>query len=208
MRQASPVRWCDACRIRYSVGSRMLMFGDAMSILARSTREPSANSPARMRRNRSRFSASAAIAVRAVRARLGQRAAVGADLVGRQIVDVRLAHLNELLGVGVHLLEVVGGEEHVVVPVESRASGHRSRSTRRTRCPPSSGWCRPSAGCTSRRTPRRRRSSGRWPWRGRCAGSRSVPGGKRVWTRPPCLPAARSATMISRMKSLASVSVD
>ena len=30
-------------------------------------------------------------------------------------------------------------------------------------------------------------------------------GGKRVWTRPPCFPAARSATMISRMKSLGAV---
>ena len=38
-------------------GSRMLRLGDAMSILARSVREPSGNSPARMRWNRSRFSA-------------------------------------------------------------------------------------------------------------------------------------------------------
>ena len=35
----------------------MLMFGDAMSIFARSTCAPSGNSPARMRANRSRFSA-------------------------------------------------------------------------------------------------------------------------------------------------------
>ncbi len=34
----------------------MLMFGEAMSIFARSTRVPSGNSPARMRSNRSRLS--------------------------------------------------------------------------------------------------------------------------------------------------------
>ena len=45
-----------ACRIRKSIGSRMLRFGDAMSILARSTCAPSGNSPARIRANRSRFS--------------------------------------------------------------------------------------------------------------------------------------------------------
>src|SRR5205814_8918231 len=37
--------------------SRMLRFGDDMSIFARRVREPSGNSPARMRSNRSRFSA-------------------------------------------------------------------------------------------------------------------------------------------------------
>ena len=52
------------------------MFGDAMSIFARSTCAPSGNSPARIRANRSRFSSTGAVAVRAVRARLGQRAAV------------------------------------------------------------------------------------------------------------------------------------
>ena len=29
--------------------------------------------------------------------------------------------------------------------------------------------------------------------------------GNRVWTRPPCFPAARSDTMISRMKSMGAV---
>ena len=42
--------------MRYSTGSRMLMLPEAMSIFARSTREPSSNSPAFMRSNRSRFS--------------------------------------------------------------------------------------------------------------------------------------------------------
>ena len=38
------------------VGSRMFMLGDAMSMRARRVRDPSSNSPARMRAKRSRFS--------------------------------------------------------------------------------------------------------------------------------------------------------
>ena len=56
MDAASPVRWCEAWRMRYMTGSRRLRLGWAMSILARRVREPSGNSPARIRRNRSRFS--------------------------------------------------------------------------------------------------------------------------------------------------------
>ena len=56
MHQSLPVRWCEACRIRYITGSRSAMFSEFMSILARRTRVPSANSPARIRRNRERFS--------------------------------------------------------------------------------------------------------------------------------------------------------
>ncbi len=59
------------------------------------------------------------VAIRAVRARLGQRAAVRSDLVGREVVDVRLVHPDEALGVLVHLLEVVGREEHLAVPAEA-----------------------------------------------------------------------------------------
>ena len=51
-------------------GSRMLKFGRAMSIFARRVRAPSGNSPAFMRRNRSRFSSTDAVAVRAVLAAL------------------------------------------------------------------------------------------------------------------------------------------
>ena len=57
----------SAWRMRYSTGSRRLMLGDAMSIFARSTCAPSGNSPARMRRNRSRFSVDAARPVAASR---------------------------------------------------------------------------------------------------------------------------------------------
>ena len=38
------------------VGSRIFIFGDAMSIFARSTHSPSANSPARIERSSARFS--------------------------------------------------------------------------------------------------------------------------------------------------------
>ena len=48
-----------------------------------------------------------AVAVGAVAARLGERAAVLADLVGRQVADVGLAGLDQLLGPLVELLEVV-----------------------------------------------------------------------------------------------------
>ena len=58
------------------------------------------------------------IAIRAVAARLRQRAAVFANLVGREAVDVRLVVPNELLGARVHQLEVVGCVEHPVAPIE------------------------------------------------------------------------------------------
>ena len=58
-----------------------------------------------------------AVAVGAVLARLGQRAAVLADLVAGQVADVRLALLDQLDRPLVHLLEVVGGVEEPVVPV-------------------------------------------------------------------------------------------
>ena len=98
----------------------MLMFGDAMSIAARSTCAPSGNSPARMRRNRSRLSAAGpARGSGLFRARLRQRPAIVANLVGGEAVHVGLAVANQLLGERVHLLEVVRGVEHPLGPVES-----------------------------------------------------------------------------------------
>ena len=90
-----------------------------MSIFARSTRAPSGNSPARMRRNRSRFSSTGAVAVRAVLPGLGQRAALRAHLVGRRVVDVGLALADQVLGPLVELLEVVGRVVEVLAPVEA-----------------------------------------------------------------------------------------
>src|SRR5205085_2242055 len=59
-----------------------------------------------------------ALAIRAVAARLGERAAVLADLIGSEAVDVRLAIANQLLGILVEQLEVVGCVEHPALPVE------------------------------------------------------------------------------------------
>src|SRR5207253_10280741 len=46
----------DACRIRYSTGSRSQILAAFTSIFARNVRAPSGNSPAFIRANRSRFS--------------------------------------------------------------------------------------------------------------------------------------------------------
>src|SRR5262249_58234336 len=59
-----------------------------------------------------------AVAVRALLAAL-QAAAVLGHLLGRQVADVSLALLDEVLGPLVELLEVVGGVELAVVPVEA-----------------------------------------------------------------------------------------
>ena len=95
------------------------MLPDAMSILARSTRAPLGNSPARMRRNRSRFSSTRAVAERAVLAGLGQRAAGDAHLLLRLVVDIGLAGADQVLGPFVELLEIVRGVIEVLAPVEA-----------------------------------------------------------------------------------------
>ena len=59
------------------------------------------------------------VAVGAVPAGLGERAAVFADLVGGQVVDVGLARPDQLDGPVVELLEVVRGVEEPVAPVEA-----------------------------------------------------------------------------------------
>ena len=59
-----------------------------------------------------------AIAPRPVAARLGQRAAVLADLVGGQVVDVRVAVADQMDAPVVELLEVVRGVVEVLAPVE------------------------------------------------------------------------------------------
>ena len=111
--------------MRYRTGSRRLMLGEAMSILARRVRAPSGNSPARMRRNRSRFSATRAVAVGAVLARLGQGAPVLPDLLRGQVADIGLARLDQVHGIVVHLLEVVRGVIEPVLPVEAQPADVR-----------------------------------------------------------------------------------
>ena len=61
-----------------------------------------------------------AVAVGAVRARRGQRAAGLADLVGVEVADVRLAGLDQLHGPLVDLPEVVRGVVEPVLPIEAQ----------------------------------------------------------------------------------------
>ncbi len=114
----------------------------------------------------------AAVAVRAVGAGLGERAAVGADLVGRVRVDVGLATSDQLLGILVELLEVVRRVVLAVVPVEAEpADVVLDRVDVLDVFLDRIGVVEAQvAGAAVTR--RRRRSSGRWTWRGRCAGSR------------------------------------
>ena len=60
-----------------------------------------------------------AVAPRAVLARLGERAAVLADLVGGEVVDVGVARLDQVDGPVVELVEVVGGVVEMLAPVEA-----------------------------------------------------------------------------------------
>ena len=57
-------------------------------------------------------------AVRAGPARLGEGAAMVADLLGREIADVRLAGADQLERPRVELIEIVGGVELAVLPIE------------------------------------------------------------------------------------------
>ena len=68
----------------------------------------------------------AAVAVRALAPGRFERAAILAHLVGVQIADVGLALLDELDGVLVERLEIVGGEEQTVPPVVAQPAdvGH------------------------------------------------------------------------------------
>ena len=58
------------------------------------------------------------VAPGAVPAGLSQRAAMLADLVGREVVDVGLAGLDQVDGPLVELVEVVRGEIEMLAPVE------------------------------------------------------------------------------------------
>ena len=142
-----------------------------MSILARRTREPSGNSPACMRSNRSRFSST-------------ERLRYGLSLPGsvsvprcsrissaRQIVDVGLAGLDQLDRPLVELVEIVGGvEEAVPVEAEPLDVFHDGVDVLGVFLL-GIGVVEAQVGLC-RRTRRPGRSSGRSTWRGRCAGSR------------------------------------
>ena len=96
----------------------MIMFGCARSIFARSTCAPSGNSPAFMRRSRSRFSSTERSRYGPRYARRRHGAAIRADLLLGLRVDVRLPSLHEVLGELVQLLEVVARVE-LLVPLEA-----------------------------------------------------------------------------------------
>ena len=97
-----------------------------MSILRRSTCAPSGNSPARIRRNRSRFSAIGAVAIRRRRAGLGQRAARRAHFVGTLAVDVGEPLPDEPLGELVEPVVIIRRVVAMHSPVESQPA-HRIR---------------------------------------------------------------------------------
>ncbi len=61
----------------------------------------------------------AAITIRAVPSRFGQRAAVLTDLLRAQAVDVGLAHLDQFFCTIVQLVEVIGGVCQTLFPVEA-----------------------------------------------------------------------------------------
>ena len=97
----------------------MLMLPDAMSIFARSTCAPSSNSPARMRRNRSRFSSTERL-----RYGLSRPGSVSVPRYSRIWSAVRLSTYalpspHELLGPLIELLEIVGRVVQVLAPVEA-----------------------------------------------------------------------------------------
>ena len=56
----------------------------------------------------------------AVPAWFGKGTAILAHLVGRQIVDIGLAGLDQMFGPMVELLEIVGGEFDVPTPIEAK----------------------------------------------------------------------------------------
>ena len=96
-------------------GSRRLMLGEAMSILARRTWLPSGCLPSTISWNSARFSA---FAVGAVFAGFGECAAIHADVFGALAVHVGEAFVDELPGIIEQLREVVAGVAQVF-PVEA-----------------------------------------------------------------------------------------
>ena len=62
----------------------------------------------------------AAVAPGAFAPRFGQGAAVPADFLGRKVVHIGLAHLDELLGILVKAFKIVGGVKFPVLPVAAQ----------------------------------------------------------------------------------------
>ena len=105
--------------MRYITGSRRLMFGERRSILraqgARAVGKLAGAHPA----EQIEILLDGAIAIgRFLSGLRGQAAAHLGDLLGRQIVDKRLALLDELLGPLIKLIEILRGVVHAV-PLEA-----------------------------------------------------------------------------------------
>ena len=91
-------------------GSRSHILGEAMSILLRSERAPSGNSPAFIRWNKSRFSATEQCGRRELPGLSGAPRYFSVSS-GREVAHVRLAALDQLDREFVERVEVVAGEE-------------------------------------------------------------------------------------------------
>jgi len=117
MHQVSPVRWCVAFRIRYRVAQVHVArrHVDLRPQRAGAVGELPRPHPAQ----EAQVLLDRTVPVRALPARLGQGAAVGADLVRREVVHVGLVLTDELLGPLVELLEVVARVIEVLAPVEA-----------------------------------------------------------------------------------------
>ncbi len=100
-------------------GSRMLRFGDAMSILARSTRVAVWEFSFAHALEEVEILFCRAIAIRAFFAGLGERAAMPADFLGGQIVNVGFAVFDQLDCPLVKLVEVIGRIAEAV-PLETQ----------------------------------------------------------------------------------------
>ena len=115
----------------YSVGSRMLIFGEPMSIRARSMRAPSRNSPARIRRNRSRLSAAERL-----RCGLLRPGSVSVPRNSRGLVGGETVHVGEAVESAARqtCTSVQSNPTRSTADRPSRtpATGRPARSTRRT----------------------------------------------------------------------------
>ena len=60
-----------------------------------------------------------AVAVRAFLPRRIERAAVFADFIARQVIDISLAQANQFLGIFIELIEIIRSIEHAVIPIEA-----------------------------------------------------------------------------------------
>ena len=99
-----------------------------------------------------------ALAIGTVAAGLGQRAAPGAHLLRREVVDVGIALADQLLGPFVQLLEVIRSEVQVLAPVEAEPAHVILDGLDVLELLLHAGWCRRSAGGSGRRSPRPPRS--------------------------------------------------